>query len=271
MKGRLTLVGAGPGDPDLFTVKGIKALAAADVVLYDALVHPEILNYARQQAEKIFVGKRAGHHSSRQEEINQLIVEHACAGKHVVRLKGGDPFIFARGKEEIEYAEAFDIPSEVVLGISSINLPGYYGIPLTRRGINESFWVITATTKSGELSKDVELAAQSSATVVLFMGLRKLEKIAELYKAQGKADIPAAIISKGSWEDGEVFFGTVDSIVSVRNRQKIEAPALIVIGEAVGTHEYFYEKVQVQVQRLLEKPGTESLPKQTPKIWKGNL
>lgn len=271
MKGRLTLVGAGPGDPELFTVKGIKALAAADVVLYDALVHPEVLDYTRPHAEKIFVGKRAGHHSSRQEEINQLIVEHACAGKHVVRLKGGDPFIFARGKEEIEYAQTFGIPSEVVLGISSINLPGYYGIPLTCRGVNESFWVITATTQKGELSNDVSLAAQSSATVVLFMGLRKLEQIAELYKAQGKNDIPAAIISRGSWEGGKVFFGTVDSIVSVRDKQKIEAPALIVIGEAVGTHEYFYEKVRVQVQRLLDQPGTGNLPKQTPKVWRGHL
>jgi uroporphyrin-III C-methyltransferase len=270
MKGRLTLVGAGPGDPDLFTVKGIKALAAADVVLYDALVHPDLLNYVRHSAEKIFVGKRADNHSSKQEEINQLIVEHACAGKHVVRLKGGDPFIFARGKEEIDYADAFGIPSDVVLGISSINLPGYYGIPLTRRGVNESFWVITATTKCGELSKDVTLAAQSSATVVLFMGLRKLEKIAELYMAQGKNDIPAAIISKGSWEEGEVFFGNIDTIVSVRDREKIEAPALIVIGEAVGTHEYFYEKVQAHV-RQLEKAERKVLQHQTPKVWRGNL
>lgn len=248
MAGKLTLVGAGPGDPDLFTLKGVKVLKTADVVLYDALVHPELLTYIREGAEKIFVGKRAGKHSLIQDEINELIAEHGKAGKHVVRLKGGDPFIFARGMEEIKYAEQFGIPSEVVLGISSINLPGYYGIPLTKRGINESFWVITATTRNGELSQDVALAAQSSATVVLFMGLKKLEEITTLYRQHTKGTVPVAIISKGSHQDGQVYFGTIDTIVSVRDRQQIEAPALVVIGEAVGTHEHF----QAQL-RALEK------------------
>jgi uroporphyrin-III C-methyltransferase len=244
MKGKLTLVGAGPGDPELITLKGIKALADADVVLYDALVHAEVLAYAKKSAEKIFVGKRAGRHSFKQEEINQLIVEKAVTGRHVVRLKGGDPFIFARGKEEIEYAETFGIPSEVVLGISSINLPGYYGIPLTRRGVNESFWVITATTKEGVLSKDVALAAQSSATVVLFMGLKKLEEISRLYQFEGKGQLPAAIISRGSLDEGAVYFTSVDALAATREREQIAAPALVVIGEAVGTHEYFYEKIR---------------------------
>lgn len=244
MAGKLTLVGAGPGDPELFTLKGVKVLETADVVLYDALVHPQLLTYTRKNTLKVFVGKRAGQHSLIQEEINSLIVEHGSAGKHVVRLKGGDPFIFARGMEEIKYAEQFGIPSEVVLGISSINLPGYYGIPLTKRGINESFWVITATTRHGELSQDVALAAQSTATVVLFMGLKKLEEITSLYKKHAKGAVPVAIISKGSHHDGQVFFGTVDTIVSVRDRQHIEAPALVVIGEAVGTHEQFYEKIR---------------------------
>jgi uroporphyrin-III C-methyltransferase len=244
MKGKLTLVGAGPGDPDLITMKGAKALADADVVLYDALVHPELLNYAKKDAIKIHVGKRAGKHSFIQEQINEYIVKYASAGKHVVRLKGGDPFIFARGKEELEYAESFGIATEVVLGISSINLPGYYGIPLTKRGINESFWVITATTKAKELSGDVALAAQSSATAVFFMGLNKLEEIVSLYKLYGKLDTPAAIISKGSLEDGKVVFGTVENLVEVRDIQSIEPPALIVIGEAVGSHEFFFEKIR---------------------------
>lgn len=244
MKGKLTLVGAGPGDPDLITVKGIKALADADVVLYDALVHPELLNYAQKKAIKIHVGKRAGKHSFIQEQINEYIVKYASKGKHVVRLKGGDPFIFARGKEELEYAESFGIATEVVLGISSINLPGYYGIPLTKRGINESFWVITATTKAKELSGDVALAAQSSATAVFFMGLNKLEEIVSLYKRYGKIDTPAAIISKGSLEDGKVVFGTVENLVEVRDSQSVEPPALIIIGEAVGSHEFFFEKIR---------------------------
>lgn len=244
MAGKLTLVGAGPGDPELFTLKGVKVLETADVVLYDALVHPQLLTYTRNEAEKIFVGKRAGKHSLIQDEINELIVKHGIAGKHVVRLKGGDPFIFARGMEEIKFAEQYGISSEVVLGISSINLPGYYGIPLTKRGINESFWVITATTRNGELSQDVALAAQSSATVVLFMGLKKLEEITTLYRKHAKGTVPVAIISKGSHQDGKVFFGTVDTIVSVRDRQHIEAPALVVIGEAVGTNERFYAQIQ---------------------------
>ena len=256
MKGKLTLVGAGPGDPELITLKGIKALADADVLLYDALVHPELLRYVKKSAEKIFVGKRAGKHSFKQEDINQLIVEKAVGGKHVVRLKGGDPFIFARGKEEVEYAETFGIPSEVVLGISSINLPGYYGIPLTRRGVNESFWVITATTKEGALSKDVALAAQSTATVVLFMGLKKLEQISRLYRNEGKGGLPAALISRGSLADGTVHFTTVDALAAKREQEKVAAPALVVIGEAVGTHAFFYEKVRaLEVQDLPPEKG----------------
>ncbi len=241
MKGKLTLVGAGPGDPDLISLKGIKALQAADVILYDALVHPELLDHA-PGASKIYVGKRAGRHSFKQEEINELIIEHALPGKSVVRLKGGDPFIFARGKEEIEYAETFGIETSVIPGISSVNLPGYYGIPLTVRGINESFWVVTGTTSAGKLSDDVELAAQSSATVVILMGLRKLSQITDLFKRHGKADTPIAIISKGSLEDGKVIFGTINDILT--KKEKIESPGIIVIGDAVGTHPVFYEKVK---------------------------
>ncbi|MGI9542729.1 MAG: uroporphyrinogen-III C-methyltransferase, partial [Cyclobacteriaceae bacterium] len=159
---------------------------------------------------------------------------------HVVRLKGGDPFIFARGKEELEYADAFGIETEVVLGISSVNLPGYYGIPLTRRGVNESFWVITATRQDGSLSKDVSLAAKSNATVVLLMGLRKLPEITQIFRKQGKTDLPVAIISKGSLQDGKVVFGRIGDISEQVERAGIETPALIVAGEAVGTHERFY-------------------------------
>lgn len=239
---KLTLVGAGPGDPELFTLKGIKALGEADVILYDALVHPDLLQYARPGAKKIFVGKRSGHHHHTQDEINQLIVDYALSEGHVVRLKGGDPFIFGRGKEELEYAETFNIKTATVLGISSINLPGYYGIPLTRRGINESFWVITATTSRGTLSEDVKLAALSNATVVLLMGLKKLPEITALFQKRQRGSLPVAVISKGSLEDGKMVLGTVDSILEKSREAEIEAPAIIVLGEAVGTHEQFYEK-----------------------------
>ncbi|MDN5204512.1 uroporphyrinogen-III C-methyltransferase [Fulvivirgaceae bacterium BMA10] len=244
MKAKLTLVGAGPGDPELITLKGVKALSSADVILYDALVHPDLLEHAKPTAKKIYVGKRSGNHSYSQDEINQLIVDHALSDGHVVRLKGGDPFIFGRGKEEIEYAETFNIATEVVLGISSINLPGYYGIPLTRRGINESFWVVTATTSDGKLSKDAELVAQSSATGVFLMGLKKLKEITEVYQRHGKGNVYAAIISKGSLEDGKLLLGTVDTIYQLKQQTKVASPAIIAIGEAVGTHEYFYENIQ---------------------------
>ncbi len=244
MNSKVTLVGAGPGDLDLISVKGIKALATADVVLYDALVHPELLHYAPKRARKVYVGKRAGQHSFKQEEINQLIVDFALTEGHVVRLKGGDPFVFARGKEEAEYAETFNIPVETVPGISSITLPGYYGVPLTRRGINESFWVVTATTSSGQLSKDVRLVAQSTATGVFLMGLGKLEAIVKAYVAAGKLETPAAIISKGSLPDGQIYFGHVNNLVELKKEYNPAAPALIVIGDAVGTHEHFYELVK---------------------------
>ncbi|MEM6359702.1 MAG: uroporphyrinogen-III C-methyltransferase [Bacteroidota bacterium] len=244
MNSKVTLVGAGPGDPDLISVKGIKALASADVVLYDALVHPELLHYAPKRARKMYVGKRAGQHSFKQEEINQLIVDFALSEGHVVRLKGGDPFVFARGKEEAEYAETFNIPVETIPGISSITLPGYYGVPLTRRGVNESFWVVTATTSSGQLSNDVKLVAQSTATGVFLMGLGKIEAITRAYVGGGKLDTPAAIISKGSLPDGQILFGRVNNLVELKNTHNPASPALIVIGEAVGTHEHFYELVK---------------------------
>ena len=248
MRGKLTLIGAGPGDPELISLKGVKALNEADVVLYDALVHPDVLDYA-ETANKIYVGKRSGQHSFKQEEIHQLILEHALPGKSVVRLKGGDPFIFARGKEELEFAETFGIETEVIPGISSVNLPGYYGIPLTVRGVNESFWVVTGTTSDGTLSKDVALAAQSSATVVILMGLKKLDQITNLFSQYGKKYTPVAIISKGSLEDGKVVFGNVSNITS--KKDDITSPGIIVIGEAVGTHPHFYEKVKAVTEKYL--------------------
>ena len=249
---KLTLVGAGPGDPELISLKGIKALQEADVVLYDALVHPELLEYAKPTALVRYVGKRAGRHSYSQPQINKLIVEYALTKGQVVRLKGGDPFIFARGKEELEYAETFNIATESIPGISSINLPGCYGIPLTRRGINESFWVITATTSKGLLSQDVSLAAQSSATVVLLMGLRKIQEICQVFEEAGKAQLPIAIISKGSLPDGGMILGTIKNIQDLVRANKPLTPAIMVIGEAVGTHPEFYVKVSALQNQYLE-------------------
>jgi uroporphyrin-III C-methyltransferase len=253
MQSKLTLVGAGPGDPELISLKGVKALKNADVVLYDALVHPDILDHCRPDTPRIFVGKRAGMHSYQQEKINEMIVDQALNQGHVVRLKGGDPFIFGRGKEEIEFAEAYGIPTSVVPGISSINLPGYYGLPLTRRGVNESFWVITAVTKNGELSSDLKLATQTTATVVILMGLKKLDKIMEIFQAEDKAELPVAIISKGSWADGSLILGQVKDIQQKVLKANVPTPALIVLGEAIRTQPEFYAEIERLSAELLTK------------------
>ena len=175
---RLTLVGAGPGDPELITIKAIKALKDAQVILYDALVNPELLDYARPDVHKIFVGKRAGKHYLPQDEINRLIVEFAFTHGHVVRLKGGDPFVFGRGHEELQYAESFGLETAIVPGVTSaVAVPALQRIPLTKRGVSESFWVVTGTTRQHTLSKDLALAAQSTATVIILMGTKKLKEI----------------------------------------------------------------------------------------------
>lgn len=230
----VTLVGAGPGDPDLLTIKGAKALAEANVVLYDALANEEILSYAPKKAIKIFVGKRKGCHEYTQDQINQLIVDNALTYGHVVRLKGGDPFIFGRGGEEIDFVESFGIPTFVVPGISSsIAVPAYQGISLTKRGVSESFWVITGTTSDRKLSNDVALAAQSSATVVILMGMSKLSQIIDLFQKESKGETPVAIIQNGTTAQEKIGVGTINTIQQVVTENKLSSPAIIVIGEVV--------------------------------------
>ncbi|MFD2934567.1 uroporphyrinogen-III C-methyltransferase [Spirosoma flavum] len=232
---KLTLVGAGPGDPDLITVKGIKALQQADVVMYDALVHPALLDYCRPDALKVYVGKRRGAYSCMQEDINPLIVHYAQQYGHVVRLKGGDSFVFGRGFEEIEFARQHGIETQVVPGLSSsYAVPAAAGIPLTTRGISESFWVVTGTTKSGQLSNDLHLAAQSTATVVVLMGMHKLADIMAIFADCGKAETPVAIIQNGTLADQQIVVGRVQDIVEKVNESGIDNPAIIVIGEVAG-------------------------------------
>jgi uroporphyrin-III C-methyltransferase len=236
-KAKLTLIGAGPGDPELISIKGAKALSSADVVLYDALTHPDLLKYAPAHSIKIFVGKRAGEYAFSQEEIHDLIVHHALKHGHVVRLKGGDPFIFGRGHEELIHAKTFNIPIEVIPGISSsISVPELQLIPLTRRGVNESFWVITGTTSTGEISEDIALAAKSSATVVILMGMNNLERIMDLFKKEHKGETPVAIIQNGSLPNEKIGLGTVNSIQDVVKAQSLGSPAIIVVGEVVRLH-----------------------------------
>ncbi len=236
--GHLSIVGAGPGDPDLITVKAIKALKKADVVLYDALLSTDLLDYTSESCEKIFVGKRKGCYAYQQNQINELIVDLASQGKRVVRLKGGDPFIFGRGSEEINYAASHGIQTEMIPGISScMAVPGLQGIPLTARNKAESFWVITGTTKDHKLSDDVRLAVQSTATVVILMGMSKLAQIMDLFSTGGKGNVPVAIIQSGSTPEEKIAIGTVDSIVSKVEQLGLANPAIIVIGEVVAVRQ----------------------------------
>ena len=232
---KLTLVGAGPGDPELITLKGIRALQQADVVMYDALVHPDLLDHCRPDALKVYVGKRRGAYSCMQEDINPLIVHYAQQYGHVVRLKGGDSFVFGRGFEEIEFARQHGIETAVVPGLSSsYAVPASAGIPLTTRGVSESFWIVTGTTKAGQLSADLQLAAQSSATVVVLMGMHKLAEIMAVFAGHGKANTPVAIIQNGTLPEERTVVGQVHDIEQKAADSQIDNPAIIVIGEVAA-------------------------------------
>jgi len=227
------LVGAGPGDPELITLKAVKALRLADVVLYDALIDPILLDHCRPEAEKIYVGKKPGQSHS-QDTINFLMVEKALTGARVVRLKGGDPFVFGRGGEEIEFARKYGLEIEYIPGVSSaIAAPGSAGIPLTARGVSESFWVVTGTKSDGSLSKDLCLALCSTATVVVLMGMSKLQEIADLCRTMGRADLPAAIIQNGTTAEERSALGTAAELPQLALEHDLRNPAVIVLGEVV--------------------------------------
>ena len=231
---KLTVVGAGPGDVDLITLKAIKAIESADVILYDALINEELLKYASPKAELIFVGKRKGCYAFQQEQINELIVSKAQEKGHVVRLKGGDPFVFGRGAEEIDYVREFGLETFVIPGISSVlAVPAYQGIPLTKRGSSESFWVVTATTKNHNLSTDIALAAKSTATIVILMGMHKLSEIVKVFYAENKRNTPIAIIQNGTREDENVGIGTIRNIQQIVQEKELSSPAIIIIGDVV--------------------------------------
>ncbi|PWV49860.1 uroporphyrinogen-III C-methyltransferase [Chitinophaga sp. S165] len=245
----LSLVGAGPGDPELITLKAINVLRQADVILYDALVNEALLSYAKPGAVIRFVGKRYGCHSLSQQEINHLIVSYAQSHGHVVRLKGGDPFVFGRATEEIAAAKGAGIPVQVVPGVSSA-LAGPAGqmIPLTSRGITESFWVTTGTTLTGEISADIDLAARSTATVIILMAMSKLEKIMDIFSGYGKENLPVAIIQNSSTDREKVVTGTVKDIVFKAQHAGMSNPAVIVVGKVVDLKD-----VTGTVQQLIDR------------------
>ncbi|GAB2598964.1 uroporphyrinogen-III C-methyltransferase [Spirosoma areae] len=237
MQPKLTLVGAGPGDGELITLKGIRTLRQADVVLYDDLANNSLLEFAPERALKMYVGKRAGRASFTQEEINDLIVRLAQEHGHVVRLKGGDPYVFGRGYEEYEYVRQYGIACEVVPGVSScIAVPASQGIPVTSRGISESFWVITGTTRTGDLADDMRLAVQAKATVVVLMGMSKLSEICTLYCQAGRGQLPMAVVQNGTRADEQCVVGQVWNIPQLVAEQGVGAPAVLIIGEVVTLH-----------------------------------
>lgn len=240
---KIYIVGAGPGDPELITVKGLKAVQKADVILYDALVNIQLLNEAPESSLKIFVGKRAGKPCIKQEDINKLIKGCAEQYQTVVRLKGGDPYIFGRGHEELQYLQNQGMTAEVIPGISSsCSLPLLQGVPVTSRGISESFWVLTGSTKDHTLSKDIKLAAQSTATMVILMGIRKIELIRNILIQEGKFELPAMVIQSGSTKTEKVVVGTIDTIANQVRENKIGTPGIIVIGEVVAHHPEFIKQ-----------------------------
>lgn len=236
-KKRLFLVGAGPGDPELLTLKAVRILQEADVILYDALANPTLLSYANKACHVEFVGKRFGCHALSQHEINDRIIELSHQYSRIVRLKGGDPFVFGRAQEEIEAAESAGMAVDIIPGISSaLAVPASQRIPLTCRGINESFWVTTGTTANGEISQDIFWAAQSSATVIILMAMSKLEAIMDIFQQCGKSKTPVAIIQNGTRPDEKMVIGTTRDIQFKVENAGISNPAIIIVGEVVKLH-----------------------------------
>jgi uroporphyrinogen III methyltransferase/synthase len=233
--GKVYLVGAGPGDPGLLTVRGLELLRNIPVIVYDQLVNPALLDQAGPQAIKVFVGKRAGQHCIAQEEINSVLIAHARLGYDVLRLKGGDPFVFGRGGEETEALADAGIPFEIVPGVSSaIAVPAYAGIPLTHRKFASSFGVVTGhEARKPNSNVDWGKLATAVDTLVILMGLTNLPIIVQKLIEHGRsAQTPVAVIRSGTTSDQETIIGTLEDIVE--KSALIEPPALIVVGDVVS-------------------------------------
>lgn len=234
--GMVYIVGGGPGDPGLITVKGLDCLRRADVVLYDRLVAQELLIQAPVHAEMIDVGKEPKRHRRPQAEINALLIEKAREGKVVVRLKGGDPFVFGRGGEECQALAKAGVPYAVVPGVSSaIAVPAYAGIPVTQRGITTAFTVVAGHTGSSDSNIDWD-AISRIGTIVFLMGVEHLPEIVEKLLAHGRRmDTPVALIREGTTPNQLVISGTLEDIVG--KTREIQPPAVLVVGEVAGLHE----------------------------------
>jgi uroporphyrin-III C-methyltransferase len=236
MTGRVLLVGAGPGDPELITVKGAKALAEADVVVYDRLASPALLELAPIGAARVYVGKEPGRQAMRQHEIDAIIVREALAGRRVVRLKGGDPFVFGRGGEELLACTEAGVPVEVVPGVTSaVAAPAAAGISLTHRGVARSFAVVTASTAHAQDTVDIARMATATDTLVVLMAAGKLaETCAILIGAGRKVTTPAAIVQWAWTDDQRTVIGTLADLPTLAAGANIGPPATLVVGEVVA-------------------------------------
>ncbi len=235
---KVYLTGAGPGDVELLTIKALKSIQKADVIIYDRLANPEILKEARKDAELIFVGKEKGNHKIPQDEINELIFQCALKYENVVRLKGGDPFVFGRGGEEAIYLYERDVKFEIIPGVSSsVAVASYAGIPVTHRGITTSFRVVTGhETPNKKISQIEWQTFLNDETIVFLMGLHNIELISSKLITLGKdKNYPCAVVSKGTTKEQKVVTGTLENIVE--KSKGLEAPAIIIVGKVVNLRE----------------------------------
>jgi len=236
--GKVYLTGAGPGDLDLLTIKALRLIRQADVIIYDRLVDPEILSETKSGCIFVYVGKESGNHIMPQDEINETIYQHALHHNVIVRLKGGDPFVFGRGGEEAAYLHEKGIAFEVVPGVTSaVSVPAYAGIPVTHRGIAVSFRVVTGHEAPDKESSQIPWETfNTDDTIIFLMGLHNLQKISDKLIGIGKsADTPCAVISKGSTKEQQVVVGTLQDIVG--KAQGLPTPSLIVVGHVVTLRE----------------------------------
>jgi uroporphyrin-III C-methyltransferase len=237
--GKVYLVGAGPGDPNLLTLKAFNLLRKAEVLVYDHLIDPDLLAHVPAQAERLYVGKIGGGEQTPQNEINRLLIQRAREGKQIVRLKGGDPFLFGRGGEEARALSAARIPFEIVPGVSSaLAVPAYAGIPVTHRGLSSSVTIVTAARAGdGEFSRQL-LNGSDADTIVVLMGVTHLRRIAaELIAAGRSANTPVAVIRWGTYETQQTVVGSLMNIADLVERERLRAPAVIVVGEVVRLRE----------------------------------
>lgn len=271
MTGKVWLVGAGPSDPGLFTIKGQKVLKQAEVVVYDALVGQAVLNMIPAEAELINVGKRASNHLMPQEEINKVLAEKALEGKRVVRLKGGDPFLFGRGGEELELLSRYEIPYEVVPGVTSaLAVPAYNGIPVTHRDFCSSLHIITGHKKKGETYDiDFEALVRTKGTLVFLMGVTALADICSgLIRAGMQPDMPAAVLQKGTTAAQKRIVSTVSTLADEVKKQGIETPAIIVVGQVCSLAKTFawYEKLPLAGRKILVTRPRELISQMAEKL-----